>query len=285
MVWSFGGWTWSGGFGQAAANATAFANQCYGLVNGDGQPANWAGVMDGIDIDWEYPNACGLSCDSSGTAAFGNLMSALRTRFGTKLVTAAITADGTSGGKIDLGGYGGAASNAVNWYDLMTYDYFGGWATTGPTAPHSPLDEYPGIPIAGGFNSAAAVAKLKSKGVPGSKILLGIGAYGRGWKGVTQSAPGGSATGMGNCTYPTQCEPGIEDYWVLSKSGSPAGRCEPTGVVGGTAYAFCAPEWWGYDTPATVIGKMNWMTGQGLGGSFMWESSGDRQNRLVRELR
>src|SRR5438309_5788498 len=28
IVWSFGGWTWSGGFGQAAANASAFANSC-----------------------------------------------------------------------------------------------------------------------------------------------------------------------------------------------------------------------------------------------------------------
>jgi tetratricopeptide (TPR) repeat protein len=29
VIWSFGGWTWSGGFGQAAQNPTAFANSCY----------------------------------------------------------------------------------------------------------------------------------------------------------------------------------------------------------------------------------------------------------------
>ncbi|HCT75547.1 MAG TPA: chitinase, partial [Micromonosporaceae bacterium] len=45
ILWSFGGWTWSGGFGQAAANATAFANSCYNLVN----DPRWAGVFDGID--------------------------------------------------------------------------------------------------------------------------------------------------------------------------------------------------------------------------------------------
>src|SRR4051794_40296898 len=98
VIWSFGGWTWSGGFTQAAANPAAFANSCFNLV----EDPRWADVFDGIDIDWEYPNACGLSCDTSGPAAFRNLMSALRSRFGSgNLVTAAITADGTSGGKID----------------------------------------------------------------------------------------------------------------------------------------------------------------------------------------
>src|SRR5690606_34499417 len=144
VIWSFGGWTWSGGFGQAAQNPTAFANSCYNLVN----DPRWAGVFDGIDIDWEYPNACGLSCDSSGFASFRNLMQALRNRFGNQLVTAAITADGTSGGKIDAADYGGAAQY-VDWYMVMTYDFFGAWAPQGPTAPHSPLTCYSGIPISG----------------------------------------------------------------------------------------------------------------------------------------
>src|SRR6476469_6441388 len=52
VIYSFGGWTWSGGFGQAAANATAFANSCFNLVH----DPRWNGVFDGIDIDWEYPN-------------------------------------------------------------------------------------------------------------------------------------------------------------------------------------------------------------------------------------
>src|SRR6185312_15156329 len=124
VLFSFGGWTWSGGFGQAAQNAAAFANSCYNLI----EDPRWADVFDGIDIDWEYPNACGLSCDSSGPAAFKNVMSALRTRFGSSyLVTAAITADGTAGGKIDATDYG-AAAQYVNWYNVMTYDFFGAFA-------------------------------------------------------------------------------------------------------------------------------------------------------------
>ncbi|MGP2437164.1 glycosyl hydrolase family 18 protein [Streptomyces sp. JW3] len=263
ILYSFGGWTYSGGFGQAAQNAAAFAKSCKAVV----EDPRWADVFDGIDIDWEYPNACGLTCDTSGAAAFKNLTGALRTEFGDDyLITAAITADGSSGGKLDAADYGGAAQY-LDWYNVMTYDYFGAWATTGPTAPHSPLTSYSGIPTAG-FNSADAIAKLKAKGVPSSKLLLGIGFYGRGWTGVTQDAPGGTATGAAPGTY----EAGIEDYKVLKNS------CPVTGTVAGTAYAHCGTQWWSYDTPSTIAGKMSWAKSQGLGGAFFWEFSGDTSN-------
>lgn len=263
VLWSFGGWTWSGGFGQAVQNPAAFAQSCYDLV----EDPRWADVFDGIDLDWEYPNACGLSCDTSGPAAFKNMMQAMRAKFGANnLVTAAVTADASSGGKIDAADYGGAAQY-IDWYNVMTYDFFGAWAKNGPTAPHSPLTSYPGIPQAG-FNSAEAIAKFKAKGVPATKLLLGIGFYGRGWTGVTQSAPGGTATGPATGTY----EQGIEDYKVLKSS------CPATGTVAGTAYAHCGTNWWSYDTPATVSSKMGWANNQGLGGAFFWEFSGDTAN-------
>ncbi|MFI9153150.1 glycoside hydrolase family 18 protein [Streptomyces sp. NPDC053367] len=270
ILWSFGGWTWSGGFGEAARNPAAFAQSCYDLV----ENSRWADVFDGIDIDWEYPNACGLSCDTSGRAAFRNLMQALRAKFGsTYLVTAAITADATAGGKIDAADYAGAAQY-VNWYNPMTYDYFGAWDATGPTAPHSPLNSYSGIPKANMYTSAT-IAKLKGLGIPASKLLLGIGFYGRGWTGVTQSAPGGTATGPAAGTY----EQGIDDYKVLKA------KCPVTGTVGGTAYAKCGSNWWSYDTPATIATKMAYKNGQGLGGTFFWELSGDTASgELIRAI-
>ncbi|MFJ2314710.1 glycoside hydrolase family 18 protein [Streptomyces sp. NPDC087846] len=260
VIWSFGGWTWSGGFGEAAKNPAAFADSCYSLV----EDPRWADVFDGIDIDWEYPNACGLTCDTSGREAYGNLLAALRAKFGTNnLVTSAISADASDGGKIDAVDYGGAAQY-VDWYNPMTYDFFGAWDAKGPTAPHSPLSSYDGIPK-DGFNSEATIAKLKAQGVPASKLLLGIGFYGRGWTGVTQDAPGGTATGAATGTY----EAGIEDYKVLKNS------CPATGTVAGTAYAHCGTNWWSYDTPATISTKMNYKNEQGLGGTFFWELSGD----------
>jgi chitinase len=263
VIYSVGGWTWSAGFTQAAQNPAAFADSCYAMV----EDPRWADVFDGIDVDWEYPNACGLQCDASGPNAFKNVMAALRSRFGSSaLVTAAITADGTAGGKIDATDYAGA-QGSVNWFMPMTYDYFGAFSPQGPTAPHSPLTSYSGIPTPG-FYADAAIQKLKSKGIPAGKLLLGIGFYGRGWTGVTQSAPGGSATGPAPGTY----EAGTEDYKVLKNS------CPSTGTVAGTAYAKCGSNWWSYDTPATISGKMSYANGQGLGGGFFWELSGDTAN-------
>ncbi|MET9896771.1 glycoside hydrolase family 18 protein [Streptomyces sp. NPDC006465] len=270
VLWSFGGWTWSGGFAEAARNPAAFAQSCYDLV----ENSKWADVFDGIDIDWEYPNSCGLSCDTSGRAAFKNLMSALRAKFGSgNLVTAAITADATAGGKIEAADYAGAAQY-VDWYNPMTYDFFGAWDAAGPTAPHSPLNSYTGIPKAGYYTSAT-IAKLKGLGIPASKLLLGIGFYGRGWTGVTQAAPGGTATGPAAGTY----EQGIDDYKVLKT------KCPATGTVAGTAYAKCGTNWWSYDTPSTIAGKMSYKNAQGLGGTFFWELSGDTSNgELIKSI-
>ncbi|WP_436847205.1 glycosyl hydrolase family 18 protein [Streptomyces buecherae] len=263
VLWSFGGWTWSGGFGDAAKNPAAFADSCYKLV----EDPRWADVFDGIDLDWEYPNACGLTCDTSGPNSMTAMMKAMRDKFGANnLVTAAISADGSNGGKLDVADYAGAAQYA-DWYNVMTYDFFGAWDAKGPTAPHSPLTSYPGIPKEG-FNSDAAIQKLKGKGIPAKKLLLGIGFYGRGWTGVTQKEPGGTATGAG----PGKYEAGIEDYKDLKD------RCPANGTVGGTAYAHCGTQWWSYDTPATITGKMSYVKDQKLGGSFFWEFSGDTAN-------
>ncbi|WP_079132726.1 glycoside hydrolase family 18 protein [Streptomyces nanshensis] len=271
VLWSFGGWTWSGGFAEAAKNPAAFAESCHSLLEDE----RWAGLFDGIDIDWEYPNACGLSCDESGREAFTEVTKALRAEFGgDKLVTAAITADASDGGKLEAADYAGAAQY-VDWYLPMTYDYFGAWDAQGPTAPHSPLTAYDGIPKEG-FDTSATVAKLTSLGVPAEKLLLGLGFYGRGWDGVTQDEPGGTATGPAPGTY----EQGIEDYKVLKE------RCPATGTVAGTAYAHCGNQWWSYDTPETIGGKSDWAAQQGLGGSFVWELSGDTADgELIKSVR
>ena len=263
VLWSFGGWTGSAGFTDAARDPAAFAASCRALVD----DPRWSGVFDGIDLDWEYPNACGRQCDTSGPDALARLLGALRSAFGPRAVlSAAVPADV---GKLERADYRAAADRA-DWLSAMTYDYFGtGGDDDDPTdqhrtEPHSPLTTYTGIPRADA-TASATVDKLLSLGVPAGKVLLGIGFYGRGWTGVTATGPGGSASGPADGRY----EKGLEDYEVLAK------RCPPTGVAGGTAIAHCGTQWWSYDTPTTIKTKMAYARSKALGGAFAWELSGD----------
>ena len=260
VLWSFGGWTGSAGFTEAARDPAAFAASCRKLLTDE----RWAGVFDGIDIDWEYPNACGLVCDKSGAGALPALLSSLRAELGPQaLVTAAVTADE---GKQKATDYASAAGSA-SWLSVMTYDFFGTEDGPGQTAPHSPLTAYAGIPRPASTTDAA-IANLLALGIPSGKLLLGVGFYGRGWAGVSAPEPGGTASGPAPGTY----EKGLEDYAVLRQS------CPPTGEVGGTAYALCKGQWWSYDTPETIKTKMAYARSKQLGGAFAWELSGDTED-------
>jgi chitinase len=260
VVWSIGGWTGSKGFTDAAHDPAGFAASCRALLN----DPRWTGVFDGIDLDWEYPNACGLTCDTSGRSALSGLLAALRTALGPRAVISAAVPGDVS--KLAAGDYA-AAARSVDWLSAMTYDYFGTGGGTGPTAPHSPLTAYDGIPRKAS-TADATISELLGLGVPARKVLLGIGFYGRGWAGVSAAAPGGDATGPAAGTY----EKGIEDYRVLKD------RCPPTGTAGGTAYAHCGGQWWGYDTPDTIKTKMAYARSKSLGGAFAWELSGDTRS-------
>ena len=259
VLWSFGGWSDSAGFTEAARDPARFAESCRDLL---GDP-RWAGLFDGIDVDWEYPNACGVDCDTSGRDALTKLLGALRAALGgTAVITAAVPGDLS---KLRAGDYAGAARHA-DWLGAMTYDYFGAGAVTPGTrtAPHSALRAYPGIPQKTS-TTEATIDELLALGVPAQKLLIGVGFYGRGWTGVPDAAPGATVTGRA----PGKYAEGIEDYHVL------AGRCPPTGVVGGTAYARCGSQWWSYDTPQTIAAKVEFARSRSIGGLFAWELSGD----------
>lgn len=262
ILWSIGGWTGSVGFIEAAQDVTRFANSCYEMLN----DPRWAGLFDGIDIDWEYPNACGVECDKSGPDGYYRLIKAVRDRFGRdSLVTSAI---GAPLSILSAADYAKAAPY-LDFFMPMTYDYAGAWSPQGPTYPHSPL--YP-VAVAKGSayeknNADDSIAYMLSQGIPAGKILLGIGFYGRGWAGVTQREVLATATGPAQ----GKKEPGGNAYHVLKTA------CPATGTLGGTAYGLCNGEWWSYDTPQTILGKMDYVKQKGLGGAFFWQLSGDTE--------
>jgi chitinase len=271
LIWSFGGWNGSDGFDVAARDPAAFAKSCRDLLD----DSRWPGLFDGIDIDWEYPNACGVVCDRSGADGLSQVLAALRSALGPDaLITAAVPADT---GKLTKTDYAAAARSA-NWLSAMTYDYFGTGGDGGAgdaddlhhVQPQSPLTTYPGAPRPTA-NTSASIDKLLEIGVPAAKVLLGVPFYGRGWNGVSSAQVGAAASGPADGKY----EKGLEDYQVLAR------RCPPTGAVGGTAVAHCGSQWWSYDTPETIKAKMAYARSKALGGAFVWELSGDTSNAVL----
>lgn len=278
---SLGGWTWSRGFASAARpeNRQAFVASCVDayirgnlpVTDGAGGPGAAAGVFDGIDIDWEYPNACGLSCGGAEDRAnFNALLAEFRTQLNAVRPGLLLTiAAGAGVDKIratDPGTY----HQSLDFINVMTYDFHGAFDPT--TNHHSALFASPRDPAPGDqkfYNSNDAIEAFLARGVPASKLTLGIGFYGRGWTNV----PNGGANGLyqSGSAAPGTYEAGIEDYKVLKNLNWPV----YTDNDAMATWMYNGSTFWSFDTPALIRTKMNYVKAQNLGGAFFWEFSGD----------
>jgi chitinase len=278
---SLGGWTWSRGFASAAqpANRQAFVASCIDayikgnlpVTDSAGGASAAAGVFDGIDIDWEYPAACGLSCGTSeDTANFTALLAEFRRQLDAVRPGLLLTIAGGAGvDKIRVTQPSQYAAS-IDFVNLMTYDFHGAWES--PTNFHSALYHPSGDPSTGDaakYDTNDAIQALIAAGMPASKINLGIGFYGRGWTNVPNANNGlfQPSTTAASGTY----EAGIEDYKVLKNLGYPSFD----DTAAGAHWIFNGSTFWSFDDPTNIQRKMNYVKAQSLGGAFSWEFSGD----------
>ncbi|MET0814365.1 MAG: glycosyl hydrolase family 18 protein, partial [Pseudoxanthomonas sp.] len=155
---SLGGWTWSRGFASAARpeNRVAFVTSCVNayirgnlpVTDGAGGTGAAAGVFDGIDIDWEYPNACGLACGGAEDRAnFTALLAEFRRQLNLVRPGLLLTiAPGAGVDKIaatDPGQY----HQYLDFINVMTYDFHGAFEPR--TNHHSGLFASPNDPSTG----------------------------------------------------------------------------------------------------------------------------------------
>ena len=274
------GWTWSRGFASAARpeNRVAFVTSCVNayirgnlpVTDGAGGTGAAAGVFDGIDIDWEYPNACGLSCGGAEDRAnFTALLAEFRRQLNLVRPGLLLTiAPGAGVDKIaatDPGQY----HQYLDFINVMTYDFHGAFEPR--TNHHSALFASPNDPSTGNvkfYNSNDAIEAFLARGVPASKLNLGIGFYGRGWTNVPNVNNGLYQTGS---AAPGTYESGIEDYKVLKDRPGTI----HTDANARATWKYDGNTFWTYDTPALITEKMNYVKVQNLGGAFFWEFSGD----------
>lgn len=139
--------------------------------------------FDGIDLDWEYPGPYSGMNFTGSEADYGNfltLVKEIRQAIGPdKLITAAFSADINK-----LEGFDWPELDKyMDHYNMMTYDFNGGWS--GVAGHNAPMSDYPGSEIPR-FNWDTVGQWMIDKGIRRSKINMGIPFYGRG---VVTEAP------------------------------------------------------------------------------------------------
>ncbi|GAA4523765.1 glycoside hydrolase family 18 protein [Amycolatopsis samaneae] len=205
---SIGGWA-APGFSAGAATAEsrrAFVSSCVD---------NWvrsfpAGLVDGLDVDWEFPVYGGLPEIGSSPADKENL-NHLLVEFRQQMNRYAhqvgrrqpmkLSIDVPAGRRQDDGtGKGGApydqsksfdlrtVGRLVDIFNLMTYDLCTGYATV--SCFNDPLVKRPDDPNDKYNNDTGALEYMKAHGVPEHKIVLGVPFYGRSYT-VTSDKNGG----------------------------------------------------------------------------------------------
>lgn len=274
---SIGGWTWSKNFSAAAATEAsrqAFVSSCVDFMNTYG--------FDGIDIDWEYPVSGGLY---AGTPADKANYTALLAEFQKELaaqsardgehhpLTIAAPAGPTTIPNLEAKNIGGI----VDWMNLMSYDYHGGWD---PITGHNAPMKVGSKDTATGFSVSDAVDAYLNAGFPAQKLVLGLPLYGRGWENVSSTQNGlyQPATNASVGTW----EKGVFDYTDIKNNYLPTmTRYWDAEAQVPYLYDPVRKLWISYDDPQSIKIKVEYIKAKGLGGAMVWELSGDRDEELI----
>ncbi len=226
-----------------------------------------ANAFDGVDIDWEYPGDPTRGGRSVDTKNFTRLLNEFRTAIEAEakntgkeplLLTIAAPAGAFHFRWLDLG----EIHKPLDWINLMTYDYAGGWdSKTGHNAPTPQVGQ--GVP--------GSVSAYLNFGVPADKIVVGMSTYGRSFSGVEEAKPGAPSKGQGpkgRCTDSL----GMLSYFEVREMIQ-SGRLKPAWdqtALAPYAYDAAAKVWVSYDDERSFSKKLDFIEQKGLGGAMFW---------------
>ena len=276
---SAGGWSWSDKFSDAAFSEESrakFASSCVRLVQ--------KYQLDGIDLDWEYPNQVGAGNTFRPEdvhnftlmlkAAREELDKAAQTEGKGKhyLLTIASGADATYVKNTELG----ELQKYVDFINIMTYDFYNGLHKV--TGHHS--NYMPSANPQLDMNSVVNAVDLHLQaGVPANKINLGIPLYGRKWEGV-KSVDGkvlfqeAETVGMGidYIDFANDIDQnGFKRYWDETAKAPYLWNPEKKIFIS-------------YEDEASILCKTEYLKSKGLAGVMFWEYCADRQNELQKAI-
>jgi chitinase len=277
---SVGGWTWSAHFSDVALTEESrrhFVESCIDrfLVG------RYEGILDGIDIDWEFPVGGGLAENTTRPEdrenytllmeEFRRQLDELEAESGRHyLLTLAAPAGPDIYANIELE----RISQYLDWLNLMAYDFHGRLDQI--TNFHAALYPSAADPAASYLNAHAAVQGYLDAGVPPEKLVLGVPFYGRGWAGVPDIDHGlyQPTHGLPRGTW----EQGVFDYKDLAQNyvgQNGYTRYWHDGAQAPWLYSPSAGVFISYDDPESLALKADYVREWGLGGVMFWELSAD----------
>lgn len=275
---SVGGWGWSGSFSDAAltdSSRTRFAVSAAAFIREHN--------LDGIDLDWEYPNhpGAGNVYRPEDVHNFTLMLQCVRKHIdslaaeqGRKekyLLTIATGASELYAANTELGDL----QQYLDFINIMTYDFHHG--ASYQTGHHSNL-YLSSFDAPDGDATERAVDIHIRDGVAPAKLNVGIPFYGRVWKGVEPVNNGlyreARTTGAG-----------MSYLDVLKALSDPA-------FIRNYDSSAAAPFLWNesdsvfisYDDEISLAAKMEYVKSQGLGGVMFWEYTEDMNGMLLNSV-
>ena len=270
---ALGGWTLSDEFSLAvdsAADREAFTNSIIDTLKR-------FDFFTTVDFDWEYPGGGGDSGNASSPddgVNFALTLKLLRDKLD--------QLESVSGEDYDIsvataGGYDKLANlnlsgidPYVDFYNVMTYDFHGGWESQ--TGHQAAMTNDPG-----GYDIATAIEQFQNSNINLNKVILGAPTYTRAWGNVDA----GDTFGLGNAgdsrQAPGSYEAGNYDQKDLI-TGVADGSYELVWDDDAKAAFVYNPQtrvWSSIETPATIAGKAIYADAMDLGGMMFWALSND----------
>ncbi|TNF41297.1 MAG: glycoside hydrolase family 18 protein [Bacteroidetes bacterium] len=275
---SVGGWGWSGNFSDAAltdSSRNRFGASAARFVRDYS--------LDGIDIDWEYPNhpGAGNTYRPEDVHNFTLLLECVRKHIdslamaeGRKdkyLLTIATGASEHYAANTELG----PLSEYLDFINIMTYDFHHGGSTQ--TGHHANLWLSEWDAADGDATDKAVELHLKA-GVPPEKLNIGIPFYGRIWRGVEPVNNGlyreAETTGAGM--------PYAE---VLKALADPAfTRLYDSSAASPFLWNATDSVFISYEDEGSIAARMEYIRSKGLGGVMFWEYTEDVDGMLLKAV-
>ncbi|MDX9904444.1 MAG: glycoside hydrolase family 18 protein [Bacteroidales bacterium] len=275
---SVGGWGWSGNFSDAAltdSSRNRFAASAARFIK--------EYSLDGIDIDWEYPNhpGAGNTYRTEDVHNFTLMLECVRKHIdslaaaeGRKdkyLLTIATGASEVYAANTELG----PLSQYLDFINIMTYDFHHG--ASYQTGHHANLHISSFDAPDGDATDKAVELHLKA-GVPPAKLNFGIPFYGRIWKGVEPINNGlyreAATTGAGM--------PYAE---VLEALDNPAfTRFYDSSAASPFLWNESDSVFVSYEDVTSIAARMKYVREKGLGGVMFWEYTEDVGGKLLQAI-